>query len=484
MNLVQLVILHSQGADNPFTDLKAKYRVGTASLIMSDLLVNREEREVLTSKTPDRAALSLMMQSLGPFEIQNASSISHILYRAQVLFSDILKNPSVLDRIRKECEDFDFEKTFTETVGLPLKHWLHLLLAFYSYLTFYIDQAGNRHPENLCIDRTRFKGESRVAQAEIDKVLGLISSTPEELKQALQVRRPTDWRCDFVPLRNKPFIEVYSDKFFCTDLGLLAEKIHSGVYWAINNALPTADRNKLFKAWGILFEEYVNSFLSDRKFGAALSFWPRPKWQDGTESFDGVFMQDSRFMPMEYKGGLLKVEARYSGNIDSFEKDLDKKIGEGCRQLARKIQMIFGMKSSERKGLPDIPTDHVTRIVPVLVVQDPILRGPLVNWLLNRTFNRVLDRERLRLGVAVEPLNVVSIHELETMAESAETRGFDVFHGLQLRCQADPQMQLGLHNFLLNVPGYGEGMSARRQQSLDEQLAELRKYLFEIQSTV
>lgn len=70
----------------------------------------------------------------------------------------------------------------------------------------------------------------------------------------------------------------------------------------------------------------------------------------------------------------------------------------------------------------------------MLVVQDPILRGPLVNWMLNRIFNRALDREKLRLGVAVEPLNVVSIHEMETMAESAEANGFDIFHGLQLRC--------------------------------------------------
>ena len=185
-------------------------------------------------------------------------------------------------------------------------------------------------------------------------------------------------------------------------------------------------------------------------------------------------------MPMEYKGGLLKVEARYSGNIDSFKKDLDKKIGEGCRQLARKIQMIFAIRSSERKGLREIPTDHVTRIVPVLVVQDPILRGPLVNWLLNRIFNRALDRGSLRLGVVVEPLNVVSIHELETMAESAEARGFDIVHALQLRCQTDPEMQLGLHNFLLNVRGYGEGPSTRRQRSMDEQLAEFRRYLFNI----
>jgi hypothetical protein len=479
LNLIQLALQHSRGTANPVLDSAAKYRLGTTCLIMNDLLVNSGEREGLTfTKTVESASRTLMMQSLAPFEIQNAPSVSHVLYRAQVLFSDVLQRPVVLARISAECQGFDFEKAFAQAVGLPLKHWVLLLVAFYVHLAQYVDQNGDRHPENLLIERTRFKGESKIPQSEIDVVLGLISSTPEALTAALKVAgRGTDWRSDFVALKSRPLIEVYPDRFFCSDLGFLVEKMHSGVYWAINDALPSSDRNKLFKAWGILFEEYVNSFLSDRKFEAALSFWPRPKWEDGTESFDGAFMQDSRFVPMEYKSGLLKIEARYSGSIDAFEMDLDKKIGDGCRQLARKIQTIFNIKASDRRGLQDIPTNHVTRIVPVLVVQDPILRGPLVNWMLNRTFDQALDREKLRVEVVVEPLTVAGIHEIETMVESAEAKRFDILFGLQSRCQADPEMKLGLHNFLLNVPGYGESMSARRQQKLDEQLARLREYI-------
>ena len=119
LNLIQLAAQHSRGTDNPVSDLEARYRVGTACLIMSDLLVNREEREALTSRTPDSVALPLMIQSLGPFEIQNAPSISHIVYRAQVLFGNVLRNPAVLDRINRECEGFDFEKSFAQTVGSP-----------------------------------------------------------------------------------------------------------------------------------------------------------------------------------------------------------------------------------------------------------------------------------------------------------------------------------------------------------------------------
>jgi hypothetical protein len=125
-----------------------------------------------------------------------------------------------------------------------------------------------------------------------------------------------------------------------------------------------------------------------------------------------------------------------------------------------------------------VTLDHVTRIVPVLVVQDPILRSPLVNWLLNRKFNQFLDKDQLRHGVSVDSLNVVNIHELETMAESSEGGTFDLFHALQLRCFRDPEMVSDLQNFLLEVPGYGQGKSERIDAIVDEQWKEIENYVF------
>jgi hypothetical protein len=192
LNVLRLVIQHSRGASNPLSDTTAKHRVGAACLIMSDLLMSEDERAVLASGTNESVTHSLMVQSLGPFEIQNTVAISHVVYRAQILFHDLLKRTAVLDRIRRECEGFNFEQVFSRIVGIPLTHWLYLLIAFYTYLMHYIGIDGERRPEYLVIERTRFKGQSQVKQAEIDAVLKLISSTPQDLKQALQDSRPTD----------------------------------------------------------------------------------------------------------------------------------------------------------------------------------------------------------------------------------------------------------------------------------------------------
>lgn len=256
--------------------------------------------------------------------------------------------------------------------------------------------------------------------------------------------------------------------------------MNSGVYWAINDALPAggSDREKFFKAWGILFEEYVNWFLCGARFAQPISFWPSPKLLDGSESFDGAFLRDTRFIPMEYKGRFLKIEARYSGSSDAFESDLDLKIGEGCKQLARKIMALFAVDPKKRKKLRDIPLDHVTRIIPTLVVQDNLLRGPLINWWLNQKFNQLIDRTQLRLGVGVDSLNVAHVHELETMAESAEAGSFDIFYGLQLRCHSDPEMLTELHDFLMNLPGYGQGKPNRIEGIIEQRWTEMEQYIF------
>ncbi len=181
---------------------------------------------------------------------------------------------------------------------------------------------------------------------------------------------------------------------------------------------------------------------------------------------------------MEYKGGFLKLEARYSGDVKAFKTDLLLKIGKGCKQLANKIESVFHIKPAMRRRVVEFSSEGITRVVPVLVVQDQILRSPLVNWTLNKHFNSLLDRSILRPGITVDSLTVASIHEIETMAESAEGGSFDILKGLQLRCFRDPDMSSDLHNFLFGLPGYGKGKTARYQQIFDQHWSEMKTFMF------
>ena len=122
----------------------------------------------------------------------------------------------------------------------------------------------------------------------------------------------------------------------------------------------TRGGTQLAIAWGILFERYANWWAQGRTFKSAMTFYPFPTWDSQAsgrrkqrksaeeEAFDAVILQESRFVVLEYKGGFLSLEAKYSLNIRLLLRDLNKKIAKGCRQLARNIGELFGYCSGAK----------------------------------------------------------------------------------------------------------------------------------------
>src|SRR5260370_16622193 len=170
------------------------------------------------------------------------------------MFNHLLSQKEVVERISKECQGFDFERDFAHVVGVALSHWLSLLFSLYCYLFHYCGVDNTRHPEFLCIDRKRFMEQSRIDPREMEILLRSISLNIDDFRRLLAETRPTDWRSDFVPFRSKPVIELYSEKCFCTGVGFLVGKMHSGVYWAFNNVLISFYPPKLFKTVEIFFK--------------------------------------------------------------------------------------------------------------------------------------------------------------------------------------------------------------------------------------
>jgi len=155
-------------------------------------------------------------------------------------------------------------------------HWLFQLIGFFSYLMNYIDQDGSCNLEYLAIDPSKYASQSKITERDLEIVLSSVSASFADFKKLLADKREADWRFDFMPFRSKPLIELAPNRFFCSDIGFLVEEIFSGAYWTINDGLDRSERPKLFSAWGILFEEYVNWFLGGCNFKHDLLFWPAP----------------------------------------------------------------------------------------------------------------------------------------------------------------------------------------------------------------
>src|SRR5258708_5321056 len=185
----------------------------------------------------------------------------------------------------------------------------------------------------------------------------------------------------------------------------MLEKCHTGVQWALHDALPARLSQSLFNAWGAHFEEYVHWLLGGMKTNSSVVYFPAPKWkQSGNESFDGIVLKGGVMIAAEYKGGFLARKARYSGDSSVFLNDLNKKMALGCEQLADKIGSAFGEDESQRRVLVDVDCTAIRAVLPVLVLQDHILRVPFLNWYLNTQFQKFFTNKRVCSVLVVRPL--------------------------------------------------------------------------------
>jgi len=483
LNILRLVLKHAREAEPLATeDIPAvRHSLGTACLMMNDLLLSAGEERQIREGIKDDRRLALLVQSLAPFELANPPAAHHLFFRYGVMFRTLLNDPVVRVRIANLCRGLDFQAEFTRLTGIALEHWLHIVFAIY---THYL-QGGNifqPHLEFSFIDPTVFTGQSHLSPLELDAVLKTVSGTLTELRGQIAQEATTDARFDFVPFRAKPLVPIATNRLACIDLAFVLEKLHTGVHWVMHDAYSNRgpERDDLFRAWGILFEEYVHWLLSGMESTLPITYF-RPHWEEGGESFDGMLLHGDVLVPLEYKGGFLARGARYSGNIDEFVKDVNEKFGAGCHQLAWKLNALFAQQESQRKKITNAPPlSHVRAVVPVLVLQDHILRVPFLNWYLNRRFQIELASFSLRPGVLVRPLSVVNIFELETMVDSSEASGFDFVYALHHRCVRDEEMISEVQDVMMQFPTYGRQQSARWMRVYEEIKSSMFGYLFHV----
>ena len=464
---------------SPEEDKRVRYAISRACLMMNNLLFTAEEGNALTNAgTDEEKRIELMTQTIGAFELINPSRPDHLMPRLQIMYRLLLKDPKVQTRIAQECNGFDFLETFERLVGMPLERWLFLIFAFYGYFT----QGANPtdpHPEYLQINPDIFRGESGISQSELDIALKTLSIAVPELKTDLASETSTDPRHDFIAFRSKPLLSIEGLRLWPADLSFILDKSHTGVHWTIHDLLSYKDRRRLFQAWGVLFEEYVHWLLDGMETELSLKYVPRPKWIDtGDESFDGVLLQGGVFAPMECKGGFLAREARYSGSSTILLDEIKKKLVPGCEQLADKIGALFAENPTLRRELCDLAVDHVRAVVPILVLQDHILRVPFLNWHLNNYFQAKLQTHNVRSDILVRPLTVINIHDLESVVHSIEGDNFDFVYAIHNRTIRDAEVLSDLTDCLRSFSNYGRKPSPRIKRILDAVQSDWSSYLF------
>src|SRR5262249_10568729 len=125
-----------EGADNPFENVEARHRLGTASLVMNDLLLSPEQTEKLLSELEHDPGLEeLLTQWLPVTELVNPPDDVHSLMRTHQFIKII--NEEFADVALSSGERL--LEVFNKVNGIPLDAHLALtycIHAYYSTLDF------------------------------------------------------------------------------------------------------------------------------------------------------------------------------------------------------------------------------------------------------------------------------------------------------------------------------------------------------------
>ena len=350
LNMIRLSLVLSEGEVDAKPDVSETHRhkLGIACLMMNDLFVSPREVENISEGTHDERRKQLMVQSLASIEVGNPTELRNLLFRSYVMYRVALQDSLLLSRIEKECGGLDIEREFEQVAGMPLMNWLSLVFGVHIALAIHTQEEFLDKPEIFIMNRKNFVAHGAISQSHIDSFFNSLSLNFDELRKEVRKERPVDERLDLVPFKSKPLLETAANNYACVDFSLVTEKLHNGPYFLLSTLLPKNDRWRIHNAWGLVFEACVNWLLKGLDGTDDAVFYPDTFWQDGTRSFDAVLLKKKVVVVWEYKGGFLRQDARYSGDVATFMADLDLKVSEGCLQLARNIGALFPEGSSAR----------------------------------------------------------------------------------------------------------------------------------------
>jgi hypothetical protein len=483
LNIIRLALSIAEGDDNacPDSSRPHTYQLGTASLMVNDLFVTQQEQENLKKGSIDDRRKQLMLQFLAPTEVSKPTPLRNLLFRSYATYQIVLRDPLLVSRVKKECGGLDIERDFETLLGIPLMGWMSLVYGVQTLLLTRTQEEFMNKPETFLLNRKTLLPDSNLSQGQIDGFFDMLSMSFDELR--LEVRkadRKVDDRYDLVPFKSKPLFMTAPDTYACIDFGLFGEKLHTGPYFLLSDKLPPNERGKVFKAWGFLFEAYVNWLLQSLHGRHSGLFYPDTCWEDGKKSFDAVLVKDKMAVTMEFKGGFLPQEARYSNDLAKFMDTLEARIGVGCRQLARDIGALFPEKEAGKKLRNVTIPPNTLWVLPVLVVQDLMLRTRFVNYFLNQRFQSERTLYPVRRDIEVLPLAVVQITDLEDLVEMAEAFDLDVMHFFHWRTQMDSGMLGNLQeDFINQIPEHRQsGESKRFQEIFNKSLNEMYAIFF------
>ena len=464
---------------------EAGYALGRCCLMITDHLLSKKQERAIAEGTNAKQRKHLGLQTGPTRELYNPTDLLRAVARTDIIFSDLLE--SNRDGLKKKLQGFDLSEEFRKAAGISLSRYCDLVFVTFAYYASK-DPKEFVEDETACaINPASLLASGTVTRGELDGFLTLDSIRLQDLQAAIKTTKQALPSLDFTAFRQRPMIEFPGGNLMCINPSFLLEKLSTGLHWTIVNSFGgnRQKSKKALDAFGLLFELYVDRIMQQVYPSKLKLFSSFPKFANGDEAFDGALCLGDHLVAFEYKGGSLTLEAKYSGKIRLFECELDRKFGlgkdGGVFQLARKIELLFHRDRSRRYRIPDLDKliSKITKITPVLIVQEPFLRGDFLNWMLNCRFKKLIQKSKVK-AIEIAPLQVIDIESLERLKPNLITRDFSLDQCLNARACDDPDVIYSFNTFPWKkyFPSFGTQEDEEVRVRSEAVLRRVRKTIF------
>ena len=261
----------------------------------------------------------------------------------------------------------------------------------------------------------------RVAEATIERFLGLFARTPAELAEELRECRGS-WQ--LLPLQARPLLRL-GDDVVVLDERYLMERVTRGLCWLVHDHERDTHgdqaRNLWTKAYGEMVERFAEDQLRSMAPSVLLSGGPAFFTEEhlraafpGQRSCDTVIDFGGDVVLAEIVSGTVTVRTR-EGDAEAFRSDAERLVLDKARQVYTSARNLL------RDPQPaNSPLVHpAARVYPVVVCGGQFPINPVTM----RYVNEELKARGLVPEGPIEPLALMDLEELEGCVALRERRG-------------------------------------------------------------
>ncbi|HLH29751.1 MAG TPA: hypothetical protein VKY31_01020 [Terriglobia bacterium] len=386
-------------------------------------------------------------------ELNNPELILNGLVRTRCLLGPVLDD--YLQHLKGQVLP-PFERIFTLLNGLNFRDFLDLTLYLHMEHSRMLDELMStdemayvdvREPKRY-VSGEKLKSWAELMAISLEDAQSSVSGSEADLA----------FFFDVTMFRRFPLWRSGNYRYFLIDPIFMAERLSSyGFYWTVVNGLVDDHLRSQFQSlWGELVQEYVRQLLAESFSAEADSFLRRPTYSDdGSEVFDCAVLVGDGLIPIEIKGSVLPIADRYAAKAGPFYQGISEKFGSGpgaaVEQLLRNIEHIFS--AEHPRECSQIPSGRIRRILPIIIVHEPIFRFGALARTLATEFTAGLKRLVKKIRPSVEPFyiypfQVLTVEELERLQPYIQERDFDLFDCVRSKAKEDPDYRLGLWEFI------------------------------------